>query len=78
MLGVAIDLYSRTVIVWSMKPRMATELLLDALTMAVWRRRSKAEVIIHSDQGSQFANDRRHSYLALLSPLAFEQLRTGS
>ena len=111
--------------------------------MAVWRRRPKAEVIIHSDQGSQFASDdfnrwckdnallssmsrrgncwdnavaesffsslkkerikrqiyrtrddarsdvfeyiesfynrvRRHSHLDLLSPLAFEQLRTGT
>jgi putative transposase len=50
---VVIDLYSRKVVGWSMKPRMATELVLDALTMAVWRRRPKAEVIIHSDQGSQ-------------------------
>lgn len=142
-LAVVIDLYSRTVVGWSMKPTMATELVLDALTMAVWRRRPKAEVIIHSDQGSQFASDdfnrwckdnallpsmsrrgncwdnavaesffsslkkeriklqiyptrddarsdvfdyiegfynrvRRHSHLDLLSPLAFEQLRTGS
>jgi len=142
-LAVVIDLYSRTVVGWSMKPRMATELVLDALTMAVWRRRPRAEVIIHSDQGSQFASDdfnrwckdnallpsmsrrgncwdnavaesffsslkkerikrqiyptrsharsdvfdyiegfynrvRRHSHLDLLSPLAFEQLRTGS
>ena len=142
-LAVVIDLYSRKVVGWSMKPRMATELVLDALTMAMWRRRPKAEVIIHSDQGSQFASDdfnrwckdnallpsmsrrgnrwdkalaesffsslkkekikrqiyrtrddaksdvfdyiegfynrvRRHSHLDLLSPLAFEQLRTGS
>ncbi len=47
-----IDLCSRTVVGWSMKPRMADELVLDPLTMAVWRRRPNAEVIIHSDQGS--------------------------
>jgi len=52
-LAVVIDLYSRKVVGWSMKPRMATALVLDALTMAVWRRRPKVEVIIHSDQGSQ-------------------------
>lgn len=55
--AVVIDLYSRAVVGWSMKPTMATELVLDALTMAVWRRRPKAQVIIHSDQGSQFASD---------------------
>ena len=38
-LAVVIDLYSRAVIGWSMKPSMATELALDALMMAVWRRK---------------------------------------
>jgi putative transposase len=54
---VVIDLYSRTVMGWSMKPRVATELVLDALTIAVWRTRPKAEVIIHANQGSRFACD---------------------
>lgn len=36
---------------------MQTSLVLDALTMAVWRRKPKAPVIIHSDQGSQFGSD---------------------
>lgn len=40
------------VVGWSMSSTMATELVLDALTMAVWRRRPKVPVIIHSDQGS--------------------------
>lgn len=40
-----------------MKPTMATDIVLDALMMAVWRRKPKNEVIIHSDQGSQFASD---------------------
>jgi putative transposase len=31
---------------------MATELMLDALMMAVWRSRPKAPVMIHSDQAS--------------------------
>jgi putative transposase len=31
--------------------------VLDALTMAVWRRKPKDSVIIHSDQGSQFGSD---------------------
>ena len=142
-LTVVIDLYSRAVVGWSMNATMATELVLNALMMAVWRRRPKAPVMIHSDQGSQFGSDdfnrwckdnhlvpsmsrrsncwdnavaesffsslkkerikhhiyatrqdaksdvfdyiegfynrvRRHSHLDQLSPLAFEQLRTGS
>ena len=40
-----------------MKPTMATEIVLDALTMAVWRRKPKQPVIIRSDQGSQFGSD---------------------
>lgn len=56
-LAVVLDLYSRTVVGWAMKPTMATELVLDALLMAVWRRRPKQSVIIHSDQGSQFGSD---------------------
>ena len=36
---------------------MATEIVLDALLMAVWRRRPKKPIIIHSDQGSQFGSD---------------------
>lgn len=56
-LAVVIDLYSRAIIGWSMKPRMVTEIALDALLMAVWRRKPKQPVIIHSDQGSQFGSD---------------------
>ena len=56
-LAVVIDLYFWAVVVWSMKAIMATELVLDALMIAVWRRRSKNPVMIHSDQGSQFGSD---------------------
>jgi putative transposase len=56
-LAVVIDLYSRMVVGWAMKSTMTTELALDALMMACWRRRPKNPVIIHSDQGSQFGSD---------------------
>lgn len=56
-LAVVIDLYSRAVVGWSMKSTMATEIVLDALLMAVWRRHPKHPIIIHSDQGSQFGSD---------------------
>lgn len=56
-LTAVIDLYSRMVVGWSMSSTMATELVLDALTMAVWRRRPKVPVMKHCDQGSQFGSD---------------------
>lgn len=56
-LCVVIDLCSRQVIGWSMNSRLVRNIVLDALLMAVWRRRPKQEVIIHSDQGIQYASD---------------------
>lgn len=56
-LAVVLDLFSRLVVGWSMKPTLARDLVLDALMMAVWRRRPKGEVIVHSDQGSQYGSD---------------------
>lgn len=56
-LAVVIDLFSRKVVGWSMKPTLAKELAVDALLMAVWRRKPTSSVIIHSDQGSQYGSD---------------------
>lgn len=55
-LAVVIDLFSRQVIGWSMQPKMHVDLVLDALVMAVWRRKPKNEVLVHSDQGSQYTS----------------------
>ena len=52
-----VDLYARKVVGWSMKPTLARELALDALLMALWRRKPKNRVIVHSDQGSQYGSD---------------------
>lgn len=49
--------YIRTWLGWSMKPTLSRELAPDALMMAVWRRRPSSEVIVHSDQGSQYGSD---------------------
>jgi len=56
-LAVVVDLYSRKVVGWSMKPTLARELVLDALVMAIWRRRPQSRVMVHSDQGSQYGSD---------------------
>jgi putative transposase len=55
-LAVVIDLYSRRVVGWAMQSRQTTDLVLQALLMAVWRRKPKDTVLIHSDQGSQFTS----------------------
>lgn len=39
-----------------MKPTLAKDIVLDALLMAVWRRRPDEPVIIHLDQGSQYSS----------------------
>ncbi|MCX9034271.1 IS3 family transposase [Citrobacter portucalensis] len=56
-LAVVIDLFARNVVGWSMKPTLSRELALDALMMAVWRRKPSENVIVHSDQGSQYGSD---------------------
>ena len=56
-LAVVIDLYSRRVVGWSMKSTMERELVIDALLIAIWRRKPRSEVLIHSDQGAQYGSD---------------------
>ena len=63
-LAVVIDLFSRRVVGWSAQPRMTTDLALQALLVAVWRRKPKARVMIHSDQGSQFTSREWQVFLA--------------
>ena len=55
-LAVILDLFSRQVIGWSMSTRNNTELVQEALTMALWRRGHVSDVIVHSDQGSTYAS----------------------
>ena len=53
--AVVLDAWSRRVVGWSMAAHLRTELVLDALNMAIWRRRPQ-EVVHHSDQGSQYTS----------------------
>lgn len=62
-LAVVIDLFSRQVVGWSMQPRMHADLVIQALLMAVWRRKPKQRVVVHSDQGSQFTSEDWQSFL---------------
>lgn len=54
-LAVVLDLLSRRVAGLSMKARMTSDLAIDALLMAVRRRKPKQEVMVHSDQDSQYS-----------------------
>lgn len=62
-LAVVLDLFSRQVVGWSMQPRIDRELVIGALLMAVWRRKPKDTVLVHSDQGSQFTSHDWQSFL---------------
>jgi transposase InsO family protein len=54
-LAVVVDAWSRRVVGWAMATHLRTELVLDALAMAISQRRPQA-VIHHSDQGSQYTS----------------------
>jgi putative transposase len=54
-LAVVLDAWSRKIVGWSMANHLRTELVLDAMAMAVGQRRPK-DVIHHSDQGSQYTS----------------------
>jgi transposase InsO family protein len=51
-----LDLHSRRVVGWSMSSRMTSELVVQALLMAVLLRRPPAGLIFHSDRGSQYCS----------------------
>lgn len=67
-LAVVMDLYSRMVVGWSISERMTSRLVIDALQMAIWRRKKPWGVIIHSDRGSQYCS---HEYQRLLAENGF-------
>lgn len=56
-LAVVIDLFNREVVGWSMGRSLETQLVLDALDMAMRTIGPDAEVVFHSDRGSQYASE---------------------
>jgi putative transposase len=55
-----LDLFFRCVLGWSMNKTMDRHLVIRALMMAVWQRQPKQELLVHSDQSSQYES---HDYL---------------
>lgn len=55
-LAVVMDLFSRKIVGWSMRTSLSREIVIDALLMAVWCRKPNSQVVVHSDQGSQYGS----------------------
>ena len=55
-LAVVLDVWSRRIVGWAMNSYLHTEIVLDALTMALERRKPVTGVIHHSDQGCQYTS----------------------
>jgi transposase InsO family protein len=55
-LAIVLDLFNREVAGWSLKPRMTSDIVTDALTMARFRKRPNPGLTHHSDRGSQYAS----------------------
>src|SRR5499433_2316198 len=56
-LAVVMDLFSRKIVGWAASPTIHRELVLNAVLMAVRRRRRPRGTMIHSDQGTQYGSD---------------------
>jgi putative transposase len=56
-LAAVLDAFSRRIVGWSMADHLRTELVTDALQMALWRRQPPSgQTVLHSDHGTQFTS----------------------
>ena len=62
-LAVVLDLFSRQIVGWAMRSTQHTDVVLQALLSAVWRRKPKPGLLLHSDQGSQFTSEEWQAFL---------------
>ncbi len=76
-LSVILDLYSRLVVAWAMEPRLDKELGLKALRMAIAGRQPLPGLLLHSDQGVQYANNDFQKLLAKHKAIS-SMSRTGN
>jgi putative transposase len=54
--AVVLDAFSRRIVGWSMADHLRTELVLDALDMAISQRNPAAGLVCHSDHGCQYTS----------------------
>jgi putative transposase len=64
-LAVVVDCYSRRCVGWAMAEHMRAELVVEALEMALWRRRPAVGLVHHSDRGGQPGPNRSSQRLSL-------------
>jgi len=76
-LAVILDLYSRSVVGWSMSGNCDEELVEHALTMALARRRPNAGLLHHSDRGSQYTS-RAYRLMLEQSEISASMSRKGN
>jgi len=76
-LAAVLDLYSRKVVGWSMAEHLRADLVEDALSMALMRRRPGKGLLHHSDRGVQYACDRYQQRLKQ-EGLVCSMSRTGN
>ncbi len=74
-LAIVMDLYSRRIVGWSMDRHMSRYLAIDALRMAIGRRRPGVGLIHHSDRGPQYISD---DFLAELKEHGMRSSMSGS
>jgi putative transposase len=55
-LAVVMDMYSRKIVGWSMRDDLKADLVVDALAMAVARRKPERGLVHHSDRGGQYSS----------------------
>jgi putative transposase len=55
-LAFILDVHSRRIVGWAMEAHLRTEIVVDALQMAVWRRKPAPGLVHHSDQGVQYTS----------------------
>ncbi len=73
-LAVVLDLFNRQIIGWSMRKRITKDIVIEALAMAIKRKRPQKGLIFHSDRGSQYAS---HEFRKLLEKHHFIQSMSG-
>ncbi len=74
-LAVVLDLFSRRIVGWAMSARMTSDLVMDALHMAIRERKPAIGLIHHSDRGSQYTGA---PYQELLKSHQFEVSMSGT
>jgi putative transposase len=76
-LAVVLEVFSRLVVGWAMAPIQDERLVEQALRMALGRREPRAELLHHSNRGSEYTSD---AYLALLKSwgIQLSMSRTGN